>query len=173
MTNGSSTRFTKGKSGNPKGRPRRLQAAASAFDIVIDQVLTVMQNDVARELTIDEALQQKTYQDAIGGNRSARREILKMIAKRETWLMRNKLVKQQPVEVKSSVEGRTADDALQLLGIAVREERIGYPDTAVLLKLAPWVTQLCLTRGARQGFEDKDIAQIRRSTRADPEIEKP
>lgn len=54
MTRGGSTRFRKGQSGNPKGRPRKVrpeQASASAFDIVLDKTLTVMQNGVERELT--------------------------------------------------------------------------------------------------------------------------
>ena len=37
-------------------------------------------------MTVEEALQHRTYQDAIAGSRSARREVLKMIAKREQYL---------------------------------------------------------------------------------------
>src|SRR5205809_7236768 len=81
------TRFRKGQSGNPKGRPRAgPRLPPSAFDIVIDRTLTVTQNGKAREVMVEKALQQRTYQDAIAGSRLARREILKMIAKRETWL---------------------------------------------------------------------------------------
>lgn len=81
------SRFRKGQSGNAKGRPRSPpRPRASAFDIVIDRTLTVTQGGQARELTLEEALQHKTYQAAIAGNRAARREVLKMIAKREAWL---------------------------------------------------------------------------------------
>src|SRR5688500_9307636 len=84
------SRFPKGRSGNPKGRPRsRPLPAPSAFDIVIDRTLTVTQGGRARELTLEEALQHKTYQAAIAGNRAARREVLKMIEKRERWLAAN------------------------------------------------------------------------------------
>ena len=44
------------------------------------------QGGVPREVTVEEALQHRTYQEAIAGNRAARREILKMIAKREQYL---------------------------------------------------------------------------------------
>ena len=82
-----SSRFRKGQSGNPKGRPRSERATpGSAFDIVIDKTLTVTQGGVPREVTVEEALQHRTYQDAIAGNRSARREVLKMIAAREKYL---------------------------------------------------------------------------------------
>ena len=67
-------------------------------------------------------------------------------------------------------EGRTADEALLLLGIVAREPpRPGpRPDDQVRLKLEPWVTQLGLKRGRRRESSDKDIADIRRQTR-DPD----
>jgi hypothetical protein len=55
--------------------------------VVLERNLTVLQGGQPRELTIEEALQQRTYQDALAGNRAARREILKMIAKREKRLV--------------------------------------------------------------------------------------
>ena len=85
------TRFRKGQSGNPQGRPRKkIEVRTSAFDIVIDRTLTIMQGGVPRDVTIDETLQHKTYQDAIAGNRAARREVLKMIAEREKAISRKR-----------------------------------------------------------------------------------
>ena len=46
----------------------------------------VTQNGKPREVTVEAALQHRTYQDALAGNRAAGREVLKMIAKREKWL---------------------------------------------------------------------------------------
>src|SRR3954452_17139197 len=79
-------RFQKGQSGNPAGRPRVRRPHVSAFDIIFDKTLTVTQNGVERELTIDEALQLQTYQAALKGSKMAVRAILKMIEKRETAL---------------------------------------------------------------------------------------
>jgi len=68
------SRFRKGQSGNPKGRPKaRPSPPPSAFDIVIDRTLTVTHNGKPREVTVEEALQHRTYQDALAGNRAARR----------------------------------------------------------------------------------------------------
>lgn len=77
------TRFRKGQSGNPKGRPKARRPHISAFNIIFDKTLTVNQGGVERELTIDEALQLQTYQAALKGSRMAARTILKMIEKRE------------------------------------------------------------------------------------------
>ena len=77
--------FPQGPKRQPEGAAEESEApAASAFDIVIDKTLTVTQGGVPREVTVEEALQQRTYQEAIAGSRPARREVLKMIAKRES-----------------------------------------------------------------------------------------
>jgi hypothetical protein len=61
MSRGGATRFRKGQSGNPKGRPRKKLPAASAFDVIFEKRLSVTQNGVERELTVEEALQLRTY----------------------------------------------------------------------------------------------------------------
>src|SRR5438552_3928857 len=113
------TRFRKGQSGNPKGRPKAgPRLPPSAFDIVIGRTLTVTLNGKAREVTVEEALQQRTYQDAIAGSRLARREIPKMIAKRETWLTAKKPKRGRIEMLSEPTDPDNADEALLLLGIA-------------------------------------------------------
>ena len=77
-----SGRFQKGQSGNPAGRPKARRPHISAFDVIFDKKLTVSQNGIERELTIDEALQLQTYQAALKGSKMAVRAVLKMIEKR-------------------------------------------------------------------------------------------
>jgi len=85
---------------------------------VIDRTLTVTQNDKPREVTVEEALQHRTYQDALAGNRAARREVLRMIAKRERWLAA-KAPKHRPLKrLTEPVDPDNADEVLILLGIA-------------------------------------------------------
>src|SRR5262249_29710281 len=68
-------------------RPRKQHAlpdaTRSAFEIVLEKRVTVTQAGIDQELSVQEALQLRTYQDALAGSRAARREVLKMIAKRE------------------------------------------------------------------------------------------
>ena len=118
-----STRFPKGVSGNPAGRPRKERPAdsTSAFDVVVDKKLTINQNGKSREVTIEEALWHKTYQNAIAGNRSAQREVLKMIKKRDAHLVGRKAKKPAPRnDVKFVYPPADADEALLVLGIATR-----------------------------------------------------
>ena len=161
------SRFRKGESGNPKGRPRAGPSPPpSAFDIVIDRTLTMTQNGKPREVTVEEALQHRTYQDALAGNRAARREVLRMIAKRETWLAA-RTPKHRPLKrLTEPVDPDNANEALILLGIAEPDTRwSGSNDGHERLLLRPWAVQAALSRSGRRRLSARDIAEIKRCTR--------
>ena len=171
----SSTRFRKGQSGNPQGRPKGRsgglpQGPASAFDIIIGKTFAIMQNGVQRELTAEEALQIRTYQDAIKGNRPARREILKMIAKREKWLAAREKPKTRPIELRTEGhDPENAEEAMLILGIAAFDEscEAQFRSERRQLLLEPWSVQAALSRrrgGSR--LADKEVAEIKRCTHA-------
>ena len=151
-------RFAKGASGNPKGRPRNAKATtASAFDIVIDRTLTVIQNGRSREITVDEALQQKAYHEAIAGSRMAQRAVMKMVEKRDAA----STAKHPPrvsYEFAVEVDCGTANAALVVLGIARATEISGAPR----LRLETWAVQAALDRRRRTGFTRKELDDARR-----------
>lgn len=166
-------RFQKGHSGNPKGRPRKQRvlpdAPRSAFEIVLEKRVTVTQAGIDQELSVEEALQLRTYQDAWAGKRAARREVLKMIAKREQAMADRGLRTQRTmpsVTSKKSPDPRNADAAMCLLGIAApNKSREEHDPDAILLE--PWAVQAAL--GRRRGGKAltmKDIGDIERCTRA-------
>ena len=87
MNPSQATRFVRGRSGNPKGRPRaKPPQTPSAFDILLDRTLTITQAGVTRTMTVDEALQFRIYEQALAGKRMAIRVLLRMIASREKAL---------------------------------------------------------------------------------------
>jgi hypothetical protein len=137
---------------------------------VIDRTLTVTQNGIPREVTIEEALQHRTYQDAIAGNRAARREVLKMIAKREKWLAAKAPKQHHAVEVLTEpTDPDNANGALILLGIAEPDTRWNGPvDKYARLLLRPWAVQAALSRPGRRRLSTREISEIKRCTR-DPE----
>src|SRR5215475_6663672 len=114
-------RFLKGHSGNPKGRPRKQitppDAPRSAFEIVLEKRVTVTQGGVDRELSVEEALQLRIYQDALAGKRRALRTVLKMIAKREKAIAANGQGIMPFIPSKKEMDPRNADAAMRLLGI--------------------------------------------------------
>lgn len=164
--------FRKGQSGNPKGRPKsRTEPRTSVFDVVTEKTLTVTRNGVPRAITMEEALQHRTYQDAVNGNRPAQREVLKWIEKSEKYLAANS--KRKPPKSKPllfSPDPDNADTALLLLGITEPDpQRQDYGADRAQMLLEPWAVQAALSRrrGGRK-LTEKDVAEIRRSTR-DPD----
>ena len=160
------TRFRKGQSGNPKGRPRKkADPPGSAFDIIVDRTLSLTRDGVSQEVGIEEALQHKTYQDALAGSRMARREILKMILKRE----RARAAKNPPPATKPEwrhePEPKNANVALLLLGIAMPcENNYGPNDPYERLLRAPWVVETAFRRRRKVKISIKDLAEIKRCT---------
>ena len=161
-----SGRFQKGQSGNPAGRPKARRPHISAFDIIFDRKLTVTQNGIERELTVDEALQLQTYQAALKGSRMAVRAVLKMIDKREAVLAK----KAPPAPVRAMKFGgqqdpRNADAAMLLLGITVPDPGWEGPcEYGTRMKLVTWAAQAAISRPGRRQLSDKDREDIKRQT---------
>jgi len=165
-----STRFRKGQSGNPGGRPKKKpEKSVSAFDIVIDRKLTIIQGGEPREVTVEEALQHKTYQDAIAGNRAARREVLKMIAKREKAIT-ERAPRINPVTVTMDEPGpHNADEAMLILGIARQDTGGTEPHEGhVRLLLEPWAVEAANGRRGRRRLDKQAPVAAQQCTR-DPE----
>ena len=164
--------FRKGRSGKPGGRPNAPRASRrSAFDIVVEKTLTVAHRGGTREITMEEALQLRTYQDAVAGKRMAQREIVKWIIKREAWLAKHAAkASWLPIKRLFSPDPDNADAALLLLGIAApNPARADIGADRAQLLLEPWAVQAALRRrrgGYRLTVKERD--EIRRCTR-DPD----
>jgi Family of unknown function (DUF5681) len=169
--------FRKGRSGNPRGRPTSSRSSrGSAFDIVVEKTLTVPHPGGSREITMEEALQQRTYRDAIGGKRMAMHEVVKWIMKREAWLAKNApKTPRHKITLLSSGDPDNADAALVLLGIAApNPARADWGIERAQLLLQPWAVQAALRR--RRGgnrLTDNERDEIRRCTRDSDSIRWP
>lgn len=104
------------------------------------------QNGVERDLTVDEALQLQTYQAALKGSRMAIRTILRMIAKRESWLAQRR-GKPKPTGPATQIIGERDTDnahaAMRLLGIALREVLSKQYAAHVPIWLRPFSQRKC------------------------------
>lgn len=163
------TRFQKGTSGNLKGRPRKgvPETSGSAFDILIDKTLTVTRHGLPYEATVEQALQHQTYKDAIAGKRSAIREVMKMIAKREEALVKRRKPNASPIKLLiEPIDPKNINVALLILGIVCRDERWGSSVPEERLLLEPWAVQSALgrRRGGRR-LTDREVWDIKRCTR--------
>jgi hypothetical protein len=138
---------------------------------MVEKTLTIAHHGGTREITIEEALQQRTYRDALAGKRMAQREVLKWIMKSEAWLAKHAPKTSWPrIKRLISPDPDNADAALLLLGIAApNPSRMDIDANRAQLLLEPWAVQAALHRrrgGSRLTGEDR--AAIRRCTR-DPD----
>jgi Family of unknown function (DUF5681) len=164
--------FRKGRSGNPGGRPSTSRPSqASAFDVMVEKTLTVAHRGGTREITMEEALEQRTYRDAVAGKRMAQREVLKWIMKREAWLAKQAPKASRPAITRHiSPDPDNADTALLLLGIAaLNPARADIGADRAQLLLESWAVQAALRRRrGGQRLTDGECDEIRRCTR-DPD----
>ena len=137
------SQFVKGRSGNPKGRPKaRTGPVPSPFDVVMDQTLTIERNGVACEVTPEEALQHALLKKALGGSRPAIRKVLKMIQARQAALEPTGPPTPAVQILHEYDDPDNANEALLILGV-VASEMIGDKPR---LKLLPWAVQAALDR---------------------------
>ncbi len=165
MSGGGDTRFAKGTSGNPRGRPKLRRPHVSAFDIIFDKTLTVTQNGIVRELTVDEALQLQTYQAALKGSRMAVRQVLKMIEKRELAIAALSPPALAPAVMRIEHDSDNADEALRILGIVDDGPPApgGGPATRIL-RVATWAAQAAISRPGRRRLGARNVEDIKHFT---------
>ena len=174
---GGATRFRKGQSGNLKGRPkgsRRTERPSSAFDVIVERTLTVTKNGKVQDVSVETALQHKTYREAVAGSRSARTEVLKMIEKWDSARARRSAVQTKKIPLRISKNPDNANDAMRLLGVVVDDPREFPNDAYDRIRLNSWAINAALARrrgGAR--LERREIDDIRRQSLAPDEIRWP
>jgi hypothetical protein len=162
--------FPKGHSGNRNGRPKRPRAPnASAIEVLVDKNVTISDDGGTREIPLEEALQQRTFRDALAGKQMAVRTVIKWIIKREAWRAKH-APKAQPTPFAISFDPDNADAALELLGIAAPDPaRADVRDERAHLLFEAWAVQAALDRRrGRRRLTEREVNIVRRSTR-DPD----
>ena len=168
---GPDNRLKKGRSGNPKGRPKsRSKLTSSAYDVILHRTLTITENEKQREATVEEALQFMTLQQALVGNRMSQCEVFKMIARREAALAKKQSSKPISSSITYEFEPTNALEALQLLEIASPDHSWGdhavAKDKHPRLLLEPWAVQTAISRSRSLRPDEKDRAEVALHQRA-------
>ena len=121
-----------------------------------------------RTVELKEALQQRTYQDAIKGKPMAMREVVKWIKERDAWRTKHERQASPPAVTRHiSPDPENADAALVLLGIAAPDlTRAEWTQDRVALLLEPgWVQAALRRRRGGQRLTDRERDGIKRCTR--------
>lgn len=165
MSRGGDTRFQKGQSGNPAGRPKQRRPHVSAFDIIFDKTLIVTQNGTERQLTVDEALQLQTYQAALKGSKLAMRAVLKMIEKRELALAARNPPEIKPARQVREYDSDNANRAMEILGIGTWLDLAeGARPENRPFRLYRWASQAALSRPGRKALSEREVSEVKRLT---------
>ncbi|MEL1251182.1 DUF5681 domain-containing protein [Aurantiacibacter gilvus] len=144
------TQFTKGRSGNPKGRPRNRHRAIP-HDAVLGQMVTVRENGKERRVTAAEAFLLQLTQKGLAGDSAAARASLEALERARATRGDNT---HDVLTIVISPINNGADVILEPLGLGRKK----YPndEKRVRWEINPWIVEAALERlGDRQLTEDE------------------
>jgi hypothetical protein len=159
------TRFKKGQSGNPKGRPRKPKPAPTSPFAILDEPLTVHEAESVSELPLEDAMLVKTYQLAITGSRRAGKKIVKMILERQKLSFKTRTIRSPRITRQIEEDLENALKALEILGIASRRANANSADSQDgRLRLELWAVEAALRRRNFGELSSSDMHLIREWT---------
>lgn len=153
------TRFAKGQSGNPGGRPRD-RARALPYDAVLGQMVTIHEDGHARRMTAAEAFLLHMTKRGLEGDGSAARAAMAAIEK-----ARAARVSAAPerIRVIFRIGGNgSVGTAMALLGMGTKVDR--FSDAARLL-IEPWLVARALARLGDRRLSREEQAVVVAATR--------
>jgi hypothetical protein len=157
-----STRFKRGQSGNPEGRPRKPKPPPSSPFAILDELLPVHGPGSVSELPLEDAMLIKTYQRAITGSRRAGKKIVKMILERQKLRFKSRAPRSPRISRQIEEDPENALEALEILGIASRRANTNAGDSRDgRLCLERWALEAALSRRNFDELSSSDIQSIR------------
>lgn len=162
-----STRFRKGLSGNPRGRPKNRHREIP-YDAVLGQMVTIREDGRERRVTAAEAFLLQLTQKGLAGDSAAARASLEAIE-----AARAKCGDDRPRIAKFlwKAIGSGADAILEPLGIGVRK----YPTDEARMRweLNPWIVEASLARLGDRRLSEEEQREVWTATRTPHKVSWP
>lgn len=158
------SRFRKGQSGNPRGRPRGCRNKGAPYESVLGQLVTVRSDDGERKLTAAEAFLLHMTQKGLAGDASAARATLEAIeaAPGNTAATKRTDITEILINFRGTKRDQRLDQTLRDLGMARKLD--AYRDTARVL-LEVWLVELALQRLGDRHLSTGEQKAVWRGTR--------
>lgn len=161
------TRFKKGRSGNPKGRPRNRRREIP-YDAVLGQMVTIREDGRERRVTAAEAFLLQLTQKGIAGDSAATRASLEAIeaardARSDAFGDIKKIIR--------TMVASGADAIIGKLGIAMRK----YPTDEARMRweLNPWIVEAALERRGDQQLTREEQREVWNAARTPQKVDWP
>lgn len=153
------TRFRKGQSGNPKGRPKDRHREAP-FEAVLGQMVTIREDRAERRVTAAEAFLLRLAKRGLEGDGPAARDTMSVIA-HATRRKQDAVAGPDTIVITSVVPG-SVNSALEPLRMARKLD--AYRDTARMM-LEPWIVQAALARLGDRRLTPEEQKTVLKATR--------
>lgn len=162
-----STRFSKGKSGNPRGRPKNRHREIP-YNAILGQMVTIREDGRERRVTAAEAFLLQLTQKGLAGDSAATRASLEAIE-----VARATRSSEVPVASKiviSSVDSG-ADAIIGELGLA----KLKYPadEARVRWELNPWIVEAALAKLDGRRLSKEEQLEVWNATRTPHKVSWP
>ena len=161
------SRFKKGQSGNPRGRPRDRRKGVP-YDTLLGQVVTIREDGRERRVTAAEAFLLHLMKKGLEGDNSAARASLAAIETARSVSSRDMPVVGRIIS--HCVSPGAVGVALDALGMAVKLNR--YSDNARYV-LKPWIVQAALGRLGSRRLSEEEQAIILEVTHSPEKVRWP
>ncbi|WP_298885695.1 DUF5681 domain-containing protein [uncultured Bradyrhizobium sp.] len=134
-----STRFVKGQSGNPAGRPRKQRASLAPYAAVLERKVTIREGGRERQVTAAQAFLLQLLKRGLEGGGLAARTALDLIQQAKT-----KRKFDAPLQITLlAVAPGSVSHAIERLGMATKIDP--YSESA-RMELEPWIVEAALSR---------------------------
>ncbi len=163
-----STRFRKGASGNPRGRPRG-RKLEPPHEAVLGQMVTIREDGIGRRVTAAEAFLLHITKQGLQGDGAAARAAMTAIEEARHSQLKNRTNDELIIQ-SIIVRPGSVNSALEPLRIARKFDR--YRETA-RMALEPWIVEAALSRLGTRRLTPEDQQAVVKATRTPRKVRWP
>lgn len=161
------SRFPKGESGNPRGRPRKKRAMAP-YEAVLGQIVTVSDEDGERSISVEEAISQNLFKRGLQNNVTANRQLLKIGEAIRAIHSQQTEDETLYIQIKGGIF--SMDEQMTLLNMGRKLHR---DSPAPRFMLDPWIVEAALARFGDRQLSVEEQRVVWEATRTPNKVEWP